>query len=267
MTQRTLVRDPCIAVETAWALDARNPFSDDPKVKALVSTLVEHRMLLQAFAMFVVSSGKRCGYGHSDIGDVKWRLLRIPNVPSRIRNSLGHLLSGLSDVYEKHYLGGNQREKSRLSELFSSAICEAVAVVLLEKCKQNVDDILRDAHFSLDGDVTAKNIDIVWLQDQLHALEMYECKLHPSWLLDPYIKHNWNGHELAWRKSKLGVMLEYGGLLVKFKWKVRLFLVTLYSREFVSTYCTNNGQPPEELEICPLESLHIPFPPEALDVG
>jgi hypothetical protein len=262
MRQRTLVDSPPLVVEPAWALGARNPLTEHPSVRALAILLVDDPPLLQCFAVFVVTIGNKKGYLQTQMDDAKRRIQLLAVVPAQRRRMVIKALSELGVAYSEWLRTETEAERSKLPGRTSAAVLEAVIITLLTKCERQADDLVPDAHFTVAGETSSRNVDVVWVLERVNRLEMYECKIHPDRLLAPYFKRSWMGHESEWKKSKLYMMLEVQSILTKHHWNVRLFLATLHSHGFVDAYLANQGSPPPPLEFCPVEALRIPFPPD-----
>ena len=132
--------------------------------------------------------------------------------------------------------------------------------MLLIQSSREQEDLVSDARFSLNGIAFPTNVDVVWVVRPIKHLEMLESKLHPDNLLQAYFTREYEGHDHAWRKSKLYMMLQVHTVLTEQHWQVRLYLTTLQSRGYLDSYLAGQS-PPDVLKVCAVEDLCLPFPP------
>ena len=261
---RTLVDNKShLFVEPSRVPGTRNPYAELPCVAKIAAIAVSDRRILDVLAGFVVTGGRRFGYGKKETVGLRARTLAL-HLPQERAGAAVTALLALSETFTGFLNGGDldSDRRNRLATDFTGAISEAIVFQLLIRSGRARETIVRDASF-FDGQApiaSRRNVDFFCSLPPSKWAELYECETDLKWLLGRYASRDAIGNKRDWEKSQLFLMLRVQEILTGLSWDVQLGCVTLHGQAAVNQDL-RIMKCPSQLAIHPREALGTTFPP------
>ncbi len=263
MARKVLDKSIPVSLESARIPGTFNEYASLPFVKKLAEVSLSSTMVFDAVTGFIVKEAKGLGYANEQLGTFRNKLLHCR--PLEAAKEAIRLFEELSCRYTADLTDPNtsDEQKKKLRDLVSAGIIEAIINKCLEDSGRRSSDVTKDARVYTENPtepLNKCNIDFVWAAIQQKAANIYEFKNHPGWLFGKYGTRDDPGNVVAWKKSKLWLMLELYALLVGAGWSVDAGCVTLRKRETLKSMIASHIMPKEVTLYC-REDIGNSFPP------
>lgn len=250
-----------LSIEPATRPEQRIQFCDLEGVKRLASAAAKSPAVLDAISSHISGLAARSGFTRRALDQTRRKLFQVR--PHEALKQAVEALDQMAADYESALT--QSTEPSELPGQFAAGIAEQVVHEWLCAYGRDESEIVADATVRGSrgepiSDVNKSNIDRVWARPASKQAEAYECKNQPLRLLARYPTRKAAGNDLAYRKSKLWLMLELRKVLSRVSWDVMLACVTLRSKWTFLKGLEALAERPPDFRVYGIEDFGCDFP-------